>query len=305
MVKKLLIVVIGFFISVIAFGAKVSEPGGLQDGFILRGVDGEVSGSDSNNGWLFKFNTDVNDGKDIVKAGASLELLPSATLEKITADINERASIGYRLWGRVTRYKGRNFIFPMYFLPLSKIDQPAQSPQTSQVPPQESAPSEITPAKERELAEEVNEPNDVLSIPQEVLEKLKTKRIAQPTVGMPEKISAAEQKPAVAEGRKTEPEPQEQPEFKKDAILADRTALLVKQDDGRLVFVLDALGLNAPQVSLQLLPCEALERTEQTQSVEPEPVSFKIAGIMTKYKGKYYLLLQKATRAYGYGNFGR
>jgi len=26
---------------------------------------------------------------------------------------------------------------------------------------------------------------------------------------------------------------------------------------------------------------------------------------MTKYKGKHYLLLQKATRVYNYGNFGR
>ncbi len=303
--KKILIVVVGFLISTIASEAKAAEASGLQDGFVLRGIDGEVNGPNANGGWVFKFNADVNDGKDIVKAGTNLELLPSATLEKMTADINERTSIGYRLWGRATRYKGKNFIFPVYFLPLGKMQQPAQLPQTSEVSPQESTPSEITPAKERELAEDVNEPNDVLNIPQEIVEKLKTKRIAQPSVGRSEKINVVEQKPAAVEGHGEKPEPEKRPELKQDTILADRTALLVKQNGGRLVFVLDALGLNAPQVSLQVLPCEALELTEQRQSAEPEAVPFKIAGIMTKYKGNYYLLLQKATRVYSYGNFGR
>ncbi len=308
MAKKLLIVAVVFFMSDGVFAAKAAEPGGLQDGFILRGIDGEVSGPDANDGWVFKVSADVNDQKGAVKAGANLEMLPSATLEKMTRlvrDVNERSAAGYRLWGRVTRYKGKNFIFPIYFLPLSKIAQPAQSPQTSEASPQESAPSERTAAKERELAEDVNEPNDVLNIPQEIIGKLRTRRIAQPAVSAPEEVNAVEQRLGIAEGREGRPEPEKGREFKQDTILADRTALLVKQDDGQLVFVLDALGLNTPDVSLRVLPCEALKRTEQRQSAEPEPVPFKIAGIMTKYKGKYYLLLQKATRVYNYGNFNR
>jgi hypothetical protein len=316
MVKKLLIVAVVFFMSAGVFAAKVAEPGGLQDGFVLRGIDGEVSSSDSNNGWLFKVNTDVNDGKDIVRAGANLEMLPSATLEKMTRlgrDVNERSAAGYRLWGRVTRYKSKNFIFPIYFLPLGKLPQPAQASQTQEPPPQESAPApdngvrgpaEVPSTKQRG-PEDINEPNDVLNIPQEIIGKLRTRRIAQPAVSAPEEVNAVEQKPTVAEGREGRPEPEKGREFKQDSILADRTALLVKQDDGQLVFVLDALGLNTPDVSLLVLPCEALELTEQRQSAEPEPVPFKIAGIMTKYKGKYYLLLQKATRVYGYGNFGQ
>ena len=31
---------------------------------------------------------------------------------------------------------------------------------------------------------------------------------------------------------------------------------------------------------------------------------FNVAGILTRYKGQQYLLLQKATRIYSYGNFG-
>jgi hypothetical protein len=80
---------------------------------------------------------------------------------------------------------------------------------------------------------------------------------------------------------------------------------LVEQDDGRLAFVLDALGRNVQHVSLRLLPCEALELTERKQAAVPEPVRFKIAGIKTAYKGQHYLLLQKATRVYSHQNFGR
>jgi hypothetical protein len=329
MVKKLIIVVVGFFVGASAFEAKAAESapvsvrtdlpdrngGGLQDGFVLRGIDGEMNGPDSNDRWLFKFNVDVNDDKGVVKAGTSLELLPSATLGKMTTDVNERLAAGYRLWGRVTRYKGKNFIFPSYFLPLSKIEQPQpQVPQTQEAsgqeskPPNESVggrPAEVPSAKEREPERDINEPNDILDIPQEVIEKLKSKRVVQPSIGGPEEVNSVEQTSGVVEGREVEPELGKRPEFKQDAILADRMALLVKQDDGQFIFVLDALGLNAPQVSLQLLPCEALEMTEQRQSIELEPVPFKIAGIMTKYKGRHYLLLQKATRVYNYGNFGR
>jgi hypothetical protein len=304
-VEKLLIVVVGFFISVGALGAKVAEPALLQDGFVLRGVDGEMNGPDASGGWVFKLSADVNDGKVVVKTGANLELLPSVTLEKITADVNGRSAAEYRLWGRVTKYKGKNFVFPIYFLPQVSMQQPAQVSQTQEPALQESAPVEVPLAKESRLVQDVNEPNDVLSIPQEIVEKLRTRRIAQSVVSEvsgPKDVNTVEHKPGIVEGREAEAE--KRMEFKQDTILADRMAFLVKQDDGQLVFVLDALGLNAPQVSLQLLPCESLEITEQRQSAEPETVPFKIAGIMTKYKGKYYLLLQKATRVYSYGNFG-
>ncbi|MCX5638645.1 MAG: hypothetical protein NTX52_13290 [Planctomycetota bacterium] len=305
MKKKIIIVVAGLFISVGAFGARVAEPALLEDGFVLRGINGEVNGPDANNGWFFRFNEDVNDDKGVVKAGTNLELLPSTTLEKMTADVNERASIDYRLWGKVTRYKGKNFIFPTYFLPLIKMETPqSQMLQTQEPSPQESWPAEIISAKERGSAQDINEPNDVLNIPQEIIGKLRTRRIAQPSVSAPEEVNAVEQKSGVVEGREAEPKLKKRPELRQDAILADRTALLVKQDNGGLAFVLDALGLNAPQVSLRVLPCAALELTEQRQSLEPETVPFKIAGITTKYKGKYYLLLQKATRVYSYGNFG-
>ncbi|MBA7626561.1 hypothetical protein ES703_34013 [subsurface metagenome] len=93
--------------------------------------------------------------------------------------------------------------------------------------------------------------------------------------------------------------------MKQDSILADRTGFVVRQGDSRLVFVFDALGRNVQQISLRLLPCQALESAEHRQSAEVDPLRFKIAGILTKYKGNHYLLLERTIRVYSHGNFGK
>jgi hypothetical protein len=258
----------------------------LRDGFVLRSIDGKLNRQDSpapirepqagrepklngcESGWFFELGSDVSDYRVLLKAGTRLELLPSATLEKMTADVNERS---VRLWGRVTKYKGQNFIFPMYFLPLSKTAKPqsqiSKALQKSQQ--QEGRPVDNPSAGEGRRERAISGPNDILEIPQEIIEKLKTRRAKTAHSGQ---------------------------------RMADSERL---QDDGRLVFVLDALGRKVQQVSLRLLPCEALELTEARQSAAPEPVRFKIAGIRTEYKGKHYLLLQKATRVYSHQNFDR
>ena len=126
-------------------------------------------------------------------------------------------------------------------------------------------------------------------MPREVMEKLRLKRSALSVLRSAKDAEQSTQNTT----RST------------NLVLVDRTALLVKQDDDRLVFVLDALGRNIQKLSLNLLPCAALELTELKQAAEPEPLRFKIAGIVTKYKGQDYLLLEKATRTYSHGNFGR
>ncbi len=259
----------------------------LREGFVLTGVDGKLTSTDSNdirfqdsnegsqsqyigfglpNRWFFEFDSDISDDKAVVKAGTGLELLPSSTLEKMTADVEKHSAATYRLWGRVTKYKGRNFIFPIYFLPLSKTKRPP--PSTLQESREKTGPT-------------LNDPNDALTIPKEILEKLKTRKILRP-----EQLK----KPL---------------ELKQDSILADRTGFVVRQGEGRLVFVFDALGRNVQQITLRLLPCQALESAEQEQSTEADALRFKIAGILTKYKGNHYLLLERTTRVYSHGNFGR
>jgi hypothetical protein len=260
MSKKIVILILAF-LSCAALCAATREVIPLRDGFALTGVDGKLSSSEGK--WFFEFDEEVSDGLGQIDIGAVVELLPSTALEKITADAEKRPEPYYRLWGSVTQYKGSNFIFPIYFLPVSAAedrDKPGEKPKPR-------------------IA--INEPNDELPIPEEIVKKLKNRKILR--------------QEQLKEGL----------QLKQDYVLTDRTAFLDKRPDGEAEVVFDALGRNIQQVSIRLLPCEILERAQYEQSIEPDPLRFKIAGIITQYKGEYYLLLQKATRAYSHGNFGR
>ena len=296
---------VSFALGVSGFETKITrKPPLLRDGFVLRGVDGKLSGPDCSGAWHFEIASDVNDYRAVVKAGTELELLPSSALQKMIADAKMRREMTYRLWnGRVTRYKGRNFIFVTFFLPLSPIKGP--EPGVTAEPPQEQVePIESLPVAEEEIEPITLDPNDVLSIPPDVLEKLRARREAMATSMQPvldsNRVSVDDPNIA-AEGQK-QPVHYSQGA---DSVFVDRTAFLVDQAHGRLVFALDAFGRNIQQVSLPLLPCEVLELAEQKLSVELEPLRFNIAGILTRYEGQDYLLLQKATPTYSHENFGR
>ena len=299
-----MILVLAFFMSTAVLGAETAHQLLLREGFILRGVDGKLIGPDSNDAWFFELRSDVNDYRVVVKAGTRLEMLPSSALEKMTADMKMRSAATYRLWnGRVTKYKGRNFIFPNFFLPLSKTKKPQSL--TSQEPQQKQGePTDTSSEQERKPQPAVDEPNDVLAMPKEIIEKLRARREKTADSGQPiadSNRAPVDEQPLTRErGKLLNAKRYTQ---SADSVLVDRTALLIRWDDDRLIFVPDALGRKVQNISLQLLPCEALELTELKQSIEPEPVRFKIAGIMTKYKGKNYLLLQKATQVYSHGNF--
>ena len=320
MSKRLILLILVFLMSVVSaaseFGAETARETLLRDGFVLKGIDGilipavlhrksETAGDSgapirpdpnldwSPSGWFFEFAAEVNDFRVQAPAGTRLELLPSSTLEKMIADVNERSTAAYRLSGWTTKYKGRNFIFPNYFFPLGKISRSLS--QTLPKPRQKGLkPIEGPSAKESKQQPAVGEPNDVLAIPQEIMERLKPKRIVDP---QKLRLTPKTKKGLGDSATKTE--------LEQDSILADRSAFLAKQNDGRLVFVLDAFGLNVRPVSLRLLPCEVLEMAEQIKAAVPESVRFKIAGIVTKYKGENYLLPQRATRVYSHQNFDR
>ena len=69
------------------------------------------------------------------------------------------------------------------------------------------------------------------------------------------------------------------------------------------MFVPDAFGWNVGKTRYELLPCGVLEQALQTQAASPERIRFSVAGLVTEFKGKKYLLLQRTIRAYGHGNF--
>jgi hypothetical protein len=290
MSTKLLILIMALSSGANIQNTQTPPPVLLRDGFILRDIDGKLTGPDNYDVWLFELDSDITDNQAVIKAGTKLRLLPSATLEKIIADANERSVKRYRLHVRVTTYKGKNFLFPFYFLPISEAVK--QQPQTSEQTP----PGTTTEAKSGQDPN-LNDENDILTIPPDVLEKIEAARAKIAQSG--QRISNSDE---ISTGKqKSTPEKQYQPVY--DSALIDRAAILVEQKNGEFAIVLDALGRNASQDLFRLLPCETMELTELKQSAELEPMRFKIAGITTKYKGNDYLLLQKATRIYSQGNF--
>jgi hypothetical protein len=238
----------------------------LRDGFVMMGADGKVVARADK--WFFEIERDISDGRTVIAAGSKLQILPSSGLEKLVADMAENNRNTYRLYNAlVTRYDGQNYLFCDYFVPLAEVSEPA--------PEQSGEPNE-TPTEIR-----INEPNDAVTIPQEIIEKLRGRRIIRP-----EKLKKGL-------------------ELKQDSILTGRTGFIKKNSDGAWVFDFDAVGRNVSKVSLELLPCRMLDITQQKQTQAPGRVRFEVSGIVTKYHGKYYLLLQTAKRSYGHGNFGR
>ncbi len=236
----------------------------LRDGFVFGGADGKLRESDGV--WHFVIESDISDGKGVVRAPMGLELLDSACLEEMLADSQGRVDARCRLWGRVTEYDGRNFIFPVYFLPLSKKNEA-------------SAAGRKQPGGQRETA--ISAPNDILNIPADIVARLQSNEFVRPR--RPGRREVIEQ----------------------DSVVTGRTGFIVLKGDGGVVFEPDALGWAVQQVSFRLLPCQVLERAERLAANNAEPVRFRIAGIVSKYKGRDCLLLQKAVRVYSYGNFTR
>ncbi len=274
----------GLCVPFAALGARSTRKHILRDGFALTGIVGKLTAPGSSDDiWLFELAAELSDDRSRIAAGSTLGLLPSSALEKMITDANEHSEKTFRLWGEITEYKGRNFIFPLFSLPVSIINEPKPSTQNKQKP---------------RIA--INEPNDVLAIPQEIVDKLGKKRAIRTVKlrGTPNTINAD----------RKDPNNQRQ---KQDFILSNRTAFLVEQADSSNLkiynskFVLDALGRGLARRVLPALPCKALERAEKKQLLEPDPMRFKISGVVTEYKGRHYLLCQKAVWVHSHENFPR
>ncbi|MBN1816249.1 MAG: hypothetical protein JW828_02745 [Sedimentisphaerales bacterium] len=124
------------------------------------------------------------------------------------------------------------------------------------------------------------DPNDTSILPKEVLERLK-----------PEVVIDLTKIPTLLEARR-------------DVALVNRTGFVIGRGPDR-TFVLDGFGLQMEGLSFTLLPNTVLQQTEQIVDASPGRIRFRISGIVTRFKGQDYLLLQRATRTYTHGNFSR
>lgn len=239
----------------------------LPEAAVLSAVDGSLLHVDANDTWLFELAADVNRVDASVSAGTQFTLLPSAVLERLIADVNDRSLPRYRLSARVTQYDGKNFLFPMYFLPLSKLKDASAPPDTAE--PADANVGQVDPD---------------LPIPEEVLEKFASHRL----IRGPRREHAGTGPSSPVLGR----------------MLVDRVGV-IKPERGRLIFIPYALGWNIGDVRYELLPCRALEQALRTQTQTLEPIRLNVVGVIAEFKDGKFLLLQRAIPVYNYDNFGR
>ena len=138
----------------------------VPDGTVVQATDGTLTRSDSNDLWLFQFARDVNDVGGVLPAGSQLQVLPSLILDSMIADANDRLLPRYRLSALVTRYRGTNYLFPSYYLPLSKLKDANA--------PQEEPEKLLDTVPDSDVG-----PGGPLEIPEEVLDRIRTRRQAR------------------------------------------------------------------------------------------------------------------------------
>jgi hypothetical protein len=255
----------------------------IPEATVLDRLDGKVLHADANDTWLFELERDVNDVDARVPAGTRFVLLPSATLGKIIADMNDRAGPQYRLTVRVTRYQGRDYLIPTYFLPLSKLKSD-QGPEAGGQKTEAGGANPPSPVPTPPLA------GPEFAIPPEIMKQLQNRR---PLRTAPS--ARADQEPT--QGAKNEPAPAER-------MLVNRIGL-IQREDGHFVFIPYALGWNLSDVRYEILPSSVLEQVLQMQAGSLERMRFNVAGLVTEFQGRKYLLLQRAVPVYNYGDFGR
>ena len=314
--KKTLVITICFLVLAFANFAKAGEDiwqpkyptALLREGFVFNGINGTVRKGPGVDTWVFNPDEIVTDTSVVLRKTESIELLPSSTLEKIVFEAkqnqNENSAINLRIWGTVTTYSKRgtirkksydlepeqplpgyrNFLFPAYFVPLTEVKTVMDSEQEKKLEKKETQLKEsIIPAGAREKiksdeAEKLVDEDAI--IPADIMARLKPKRRVN-----------------LEKWRKTL-------QVEGDFLLIGRSGF-VKSKSGDSVFALDSLGRKVDGLSFRILPNQALQNTQERITNSYGRQRYKVAGIVTKYKGENYMLLQHAVRTFSNGNFAR
>lgn len=273
---------ISLFLFIILFGHLSAMAQGqadrqqiIHEGTGLSSVRGKIH-VPAENELSFELLEDVNTPLQEIKAGRVIKFMPSSLLEKIEHYYKKRNTREIKLWGKVTKFRGENFIFPVYFLTLKQQQDEGEA--------DEQEPLAIPEPNEPRDAEKdpgFNDPNDILSVPKDLLAKIEKRPVVEP-----EKLDDEDIK------------------LEDDHVFTGRTGYIKERIGGYYIFEADSLGMNISDLRLYLLPSLALEKAAAIQARNLSEVMFETSGIVTEYKGKRYLLLQRAARKFNYGNFG-
>jgi len=243
----------------------------MRDGVAVSSAAVRVAYNSESGKWMCTFGEEVTDTKNKIAPGQNLELLPSSALERVIASMSSSNTGEFRLWATITKYHGSNYVYPLILLPVTESPAVAE-PNT---PAASAGPDPNT--------SDFADANDKISIPKEVLERLKPRRTVDLQKLVEGTVSVTNE----------------------DVVFTERSGFIHQDYMKNYVFVPDGLGRSVQMVSLRVLPNAALANAIEVQSNEPDRIRFKATGMLTRFDGQYYILLSRATRQYSHGNFAR
>jgi hypothetical protein len=240
----------------------------IDEGFLLDGVIGVVRKVDQVDVWEFIPDAEIIALDNTWPAAEPISLLPCSVLEQITALAGEDDEIQVRLWGLFTTYHQNNYLYCIYFLPLREeaVEPPAAEPDAPEIPD----------TNDRQTQEPADGDDSI--IPADILEQIRTSKA--PDLQKFQQV-------AVVTG---------------DVNLIGRTGYL-KQKDKVNYFQPNAFGQNVNLQQYLLLPCNAREAAEKEMQKTPGRQRYDVSGLVTRYKGRHYILLRRAVRTHTNGNF--
>lgn len=267
--KKIFIVIAVLVINIPVLANQTESEKPIRQGFPFSAKQGTLIYDAPNDISFFTFDDEFDGLTASIPAGEQIQVLPCATLEKMVGILKDE-SADFKIWGTFSKFEDKNYIYPVYFIPLTKIDDVQEKSVEDVNEPNE--PDQI-------LMDEENIDEDV--IPEDIMEKLKPKRII-----------TTEQITQTLDARK-------------DAVLVNRTGYIKEPSNGSYILTLDNLGRKVQKTKFTILPSAQLERSLAFLKKDPHRVRFKFAGIITRYKDENYILLQKAIPSYSHRNFAR
>ena len=239
----------------------------LPEGYVLNYVQGEFSVSATGKSY-FKIEDEIKDSGLIAEAGKTFKMLPSSTLEKLETLVKmDDCNKTIRLQATVVKYEGISYLFAASYIPLA-AQESIEEPEP-EATAEEGTETTEKPKKDSILSDEVKE----------LLTPKFTPNLKQNK--LPETFKV-----------------------KDDYNLVSRTGFLTIDKDGKN-FRIDSLGRKRAKSGFIPLPCGTLEMAEKKTYRIPGRRRYKISGIVTRYKGQDYLLLQKIVETYNHGNFAR
>lgn len=261
-----------------------SVPALLREGSYITNAKGQIVRGKSGR-WYVIFDQETGG-----RALPPMILAENANLAAMERSV-ERLPEGtrYRIAGRVTVYRDRNYLLPSMPPLVERI--PTAAPSTpAPTAPTPAAPTAADTAKPPAAADSDAAPKPASgsstdpSIEQIIAELDKAVGPARPR---PSQLMDATQP---GSGTQTPDGGESDGRIAISGFLAHRRARIIRTDDGRLAARLDGGADGHTEGPMILLPCQNLAGIDAVLDTQGEAASFTLSGEVVVYKGRNYLL---------------